>query len=78
MCLDIWFLPVALFGEVIEGVRHGDSGQRVSHEARAGLDEGPAPLLDPVCLCSSVEQAAEVPWLTFSLETRQGSLNLMA
>jgi hypothetical protein len=51
MCLDIWFLPMALFGEVIEGVRHGDSGQRVSHEARAGLDEGPAPLLDPVCLC---------------------------
>lgn len=29
-------------------------------------------ILDPVCLCSSVEQAAEVPWLTFSLETRQG------
>lgn len=29
-------------------------------------------ILDPVCLCSSVDQATEVPWLTFSLETRQG------
>lgn len=28
--------------------------------------------LDPVCLCSSMDQGTEAPWSTFSLETRQG------